>query len=1023
MTIADTVGAGRRGDRTVAVLTWLFFLSGAAGLIYESIWARYLGLFAGHDAYGQIIVLIIFLGGMSLGAAAVSRFTTRIASPLIGYALVELLVGGIGFWFHDLYLSVTEHAYLALYPAVAGTWKLAAVKWGIAGGLILPQSVLLGATFPLMTAGAIRLSRLPSGRILGQLYFANSLGAAIGVLGAGFYLVGRVGLPGTLRVAAGLNLLVGLATLAVAALVRRRQLPAEPQVLTPPAAVGGALPRGGAGLRWLLLTVTFWTAVASFIYEIDWIRMLSLVLGSATHSFELMLSAFILGLALGSLWIRSRADRITDPLRALGIIQWLMGLLALATLPIYAQSFTWTSRLLQMFASTDPGYSGYTVSRYLICLAVMFPATFLAGMTLPLITRTLMASGDGERAVGAVYAVNTLGSIVGVALGGLVLLPWIGLKAMLLVGATLDMGLGVFLLFRGHAAGRRLGFALAAATALVVLGGSQFIQLHKGVLVSGVYRRGRPGVPDNTVVFYRDGRTATVSAVRVPDAAMIYIATNGKSDASLTRDWFVPCYETSQRVPLGGDAATQTLSALIALAHAPGARTAAVVGHGSGITSHHLLASQRLARLTTIEIEPEMIAGSRVFYPYNRRVFDDSRSELIIDDAKSYFASQQKRYDLIVSEPSNPWVSGVSGLFTTEFYARIRRYLSEDGVFAQWLHLYELDDELALRVLAAIHRTFPTYEIFLTTASDMLIIAGNRPQLREPDWSVFSLPGIQQDLCRFVPMTPAALEATRLAGRGLLAPLLDSVVPPNSDFHPALDVGAERRRYLGRNATGLQGLSTERFSIAGLLEGRRRGLPDDPRLPALSIPRLQANSVAAQVRADRAGTAVDDSQAAEAAQAIFRWRLWREALSATAPPSSWRVWLGMFAEIEGIVSGGAQGVADEEFYRAARRYLERHHAPPPVHAAVSFYHGLAAWDFQEAAQAAERLLPEFRHRRFWIRPDDLRDGAVIANLKLNDVPRARRLFRLLARVSERPADGFQSQLIEMHLRRAGTRQD
>ena len=516
MTIADTAGARRHGDRTIAVLTWLFFLSGAAGLIYESIWARYLGLFAGHDAYGQITVLIIFLGGMSLGAAAVSRFTTRLESPLLGYALVELLVGGIGFWFHDLYLSVTEHTYLVLYPAVAGSWTLSAVKWGIAGSLILPQSVLLGATFPLMTAGAIRLSRLPSGRILGQLYFANSLGAAVGVLAAGFYLVGRVGLPGTLRVAAVLNLLVGLATLVVVALTRRRQLPAEPEVPAPPTAAEDALPQGAPRLRWLLLTVTFWTAVASFIYEIDWIRMLSLVLGSATHSFELMLSAFILGLALGSLWIRSRADRITDPLRALGIIQWLMGLFALATLPIYAMSFSWTAHLLQMFAHTDAGYFGYTVSRYFICLAVMFPATFLAGMTLPLITRTLMASGEGERAVGAVYAINTLGSIVGVALGGLVLLPWVGLKAMLVVGATVDMGLGIILLFRSHAASRRLGLALAAATALVVLVGPQLIQLHKGVLVSGVFRRGRPTIADNTVVFYRDGRTATVSAVQAP---------------------------------------------------------------------------------------------------------------------------------------------------------------------------------------------------------------------------------------------------------------------------------------------------------------------------------------------------------------------------------------------------------------------------------------------------------------------------------------------------------------------------
>jgi predicted membrane-bound spermidine synthase len=1020
LSTANSVAAGRPGDGTIAVLSWLFFLSGAAGLIYEAIWARYLGLFAGHDAYGQIAVLIIFLGGMSLGAAAVSRFTTRIASPLLGYALVELVVGGLGLGFHDVYLSVTESAYLSLYPAVAGTWKLAVVKWGITGGLILPQSVLLGATFPLMTAGAIRLTRLPAGRILGQLYFTNSLGAAVGVLVAGFYLVGRVGLPGTLGVAAALNLFVGLATIAVVALTRRRPRSVEPDVPAPPAPAGGTLPQEAAGPRWLLPVVTFWTAVASFIYEVDWIRMLSLVLGSATHSFELMLSAFILGLALGSLWIRSWADRITDPLRALGIIQWLMGLSALATLPIYIESFAWTARLIQTFARTDAGYSGFTVSRYVICLAVMFPATFLAGMTLPLITRTLMATADGERAVGKVYAINTVGSITGVVLGGLVLLPWIGLKAMLLVGAAIDMALGVMLLFSGPAPGRRLGYALASATALVVLVGAQLIPLQEGLLVSGVFRRGGSAVPDSMVVFYRDGRTATVSAVQTPGAAMTYLATNGKSDASLTRDWFVPCYEDSTRVPMRGDASTQTLSGLIALAHAPGARTGAVIGHGSGMTSHQLLASPALHVLATIEIKPEMIAGSRVFYPYNRRVFDDPRSKLVIDDAKSYFASQQQTYDLIVSEPSNPWVSGVSALFTTEFYTRVRRHLSDQGVFAQWLHLYEVDDELALQVLAAIHRNFPSYEIFLTTDTDMLIVAGNGPRLREPDWSVFSLPGVQENLCRFVPMTPAALEATRLAGRALLAPLLDRMVPPNSDFYPALDLGAEKRRFLSHTAAGLQGLSTDRFSISGLIEGRRLGLPDDPHLPVLSIPRLEANSVAAQVRADRAGEEVDLSQAAEAGQAIFRWRLWREALEATSPPSSWRAWLGMFTEIERVLSGGAQGVADEDFYRAARRYLERHDAPPPVHDAVAFYHGLAAWDFQETAGAAERLLPELRRRRFWISPDELRDGAVIANLKLNDVPRARWLFGLLARFSERPANDLQSGLIEMHLRQAGT---
>jgi predicted membrane-bound spermidine synthase len=861
-----------------------------------------------------------------------------------------------------------------------------------------------------MSAGVLRLGTLSKGRALGLLYFDNSVGAAVGVLVAGFYLLGLVGLPGTLGAAAGFNLIAGLGTLLVALLVRRTATAdtSEPVVSAPPAVPGGSARR-------FLLVVSFGTALASFLYEIGWIRMLSLVLGSATHSFELMLSAFILGLALGAWWIRSRADRIRDPLLGLGIIQWLMGSLALATLPIYAHSFAWMTGLLETFARTDGGYLGYTVSRYGLCLAVMFPATFLAGMTLPLITRTLMEAGEGEKAVGAVYAVNTFGSIIGVALGGLVLLPWIGLKATLIVGAAIDMGLGVWLV-RLHPTGRRLGHALLAGTAIVVLAGWQLVDLRKGRLTSGVYRRGSLAVPDEAVVFYRDGRTATVTGVRMGPGALTYLATNGKADASLTAEWLIPCRVDPRRLPLASDAATQTLSALIALAHAPRARLAAVIGHGSGISSHHLLASPALRRLATIEIEPEMINGSRIFFPLNGRVFGDRRSELVVDDAKSYFAAGHERYDLILSEPSNPWVSGTSGLFTTEFYGTIRRHLAPGGVFAQWLQLYELDDNLALSVLAAIHRNFPAYEIFLTTAHDILIVAGMGGTLPEPDWSVFSLPGIRQDLCRFPRFTPSTLEAARLAGRRLFGPLLETGLPVNSDFHPILDVGAEKRRYLGGDAVGLQGLSSERFSLAGLLEGRRLDLVEDPRLAVTSIPKVEANSVAAQVRADRGGAVRPRADEADAVDAIFGWRLWKESLRSETPPASWRAWLRMFERNERLTAGGAQGVADEAFYRSAYEYLARHRAPPAVRSVVDFYHGLATWNFGQVSSAVEWLLPEFRDGRFWITPDELRDGAVVARLKLGDVEGARRIFRLLAPLSARSAESLQTRLLEAHLR-------
>jgi spermidine synthase len=399
------------------------------------------------------------------------------------------------------------------------------VKWLIAALLILPQSVLLGATFPLMSAGALRRAPGAPGRTLALLYFANSLGAAGGVLVAGFWLLAAYGLPGHAAAAAAANVLVACGAFLVARDPRPRRRRREPPPARPPSS-GGA-PGGGAprALVRALLVVAFGTAAASFVYEIAWIRMLSLVLGSATHSFELMLSAFILGLALGAWWVRKRADRWADPVRALGLTQWVMGTLAIATLPVYLWSFRAMAWLLDAIDLTAAGYHLFGVARYLLCLAVMLPATFCAGVTLPLITRVLLARGAGERAVGQVYAVNTLGSIVGAALAGLVLMPLVGLRWLLVVGALLDVALGVWLLARhatvtagdapapsraahppvvGRAVGRRAARRAptrgrscrsrrwARRSSLVLAGAAPF---DPAVLTSGVYRYGARGRP------------------------------------------------------------------------------------------------------------------------------------------------------------------------------------------------------------------------------------------------------------------------------------------------------------------------------------------------------------------------------------------------------------------------------------------------------------------------------------------------------------------------------------------------
>ena len=982
------------------VLTAAFVLSGAAGLIYESIWSRYLGLFVGHSAYAQTIVLVIFLGGMSAGAAWTARKSEQLKSPLLWYARAETACGIIGFAFHGIFGTVTAFCYDTLFPALPGGVWLVVVKWTIAALLILPQSVLLGTTFPLMSAGYLRAAspdgRAGSGRVLANLYFANSLGAAIGVLVAGFVLIEAFGYAGTLATAAILN--IAVAVMVVSAVQGLADEPAPVSASAEPVAPPVNVPAPVA----LLLNIAFGTAVASFIYEIAWVRMLSLVLGSATHSFELMLSAFILGLSLGAFWVRTRADRFKDPMRALAITQWVMGALAIATLSLYVSSFEWMASLLHALAQTDEGYRLFSLARYGICLAVMLPATFCAGITLPLITRILLGAGSGERAIGAVYSVNTFGSIVGAALAALVLMPLIGLKALLVTGGAIDMALGVWLMSRigMHSRNaRRLARTLAGATVMVVLSTTVNAPFTREVLTSGVYRYARVDAASRHVIFYKDGRTATVSVRQTPGKREYALSTNGKPDASLSEIWFDTAANGTR--PVDGDESTQILLPMITLAHVPRAREGAVIGQGSGMSSHFLLGSPYLQRLTTIDIEREMVRGSHEFYPVNRRVFDDPRSHFVYDDARSFFSASHRTFDFILSEPSNPWVSGVSGLFTDEFYHRVRTYLAPHGVFGQWLHLYEIDDELLLTVVRALHRNFPSYRMYLTMDVDILIVASNDSTLPAPDWSVLQYPMVAADMQRFRPITPEALESALLATRTSLAAAVRSGRTVNSDYQPVLDLGAERTRFRKLAATGFIYAADDRFDLMAALDERRIGLGTETR-EGLRMSRTRQRAKAARLRAHEAAPASDSLDSdRDYHEALERLTTLRDLMTVPHAPDDWFSWFRKALDVEHDLHAGSMGVVDSAYYREIDQYMAKWRAPETAR---------SAWRFLEAAGTynwpgvAAEVTPQLRARvggHTWLPVDLIRDAGVLALLNTGQRETAAKVFDALATYSTR----------------------
>jgi spermidine synthase len=766
----------------------LFTASGFSGLIYESIWSHYLKLFLGHAAYAQTLVLTVFMGGMAAGAWLAARFSPRLGNLLLTYALVEIVTGTIALGFHPLYLGAVDFTFDSIIPALDAPFAINFTKWLIAALLILPQSMLLGATFPLISGGVMRRFPQAPGATLAMLYFTNSLGAALGVLASGFWLIELVGLPGTVTIAGIINVLLGVTIW----LLRGTE---------PAPASGSPTPSAGEPSHFArrMLIVAFLSGTAAFIYEIAWIRMLSMVLGSSTHAFELMLSAFILGLALGGLVIRRRIDTLANPRATLAIMFGVMAMLATLTLPAYGMTFDLVSIAMRGLSPTDSGYAAFNLVSHAIAAVVMIPTTFVAGMTLPVITHALLKRAD-ERAIGRVYAANTVGAIAGVLVAVHVLLPAVGLKGAIIAGAAIQLITCLLLVPRplartGSTASRTV---FAGAVALLLIAGF-FVHLDPMRMASGVYRRGMARLPGNaSVIFMRDGKTATISLVRQGDA--VAIATNGKPDAAL---------DIGTSGASAPDELTMTLAAALPLAIHPDPRDVANIGFGSGLTSHVVLGSRSVERLDSIEIEPVMVQAARFgFGARVSRVFDDPRSHVHYEDAKTFFSAARRQYDLIISEPSNPWVSGVATLFSTEFYSQIRRNLKPKGLLVQWIQIYETDITIVSSILQAMSPHFADYVVYSANDSDIIIVASPTGRVPAISNDLFATPELAKELTRTGLLEMGDLEIRRIGDRHLLDPLMTRLaVPANSDFYPYVDLNAPRLRFLSRDALDLVRLS------------------------------------------------------------------------------------------------------------------------------------------------------------------------------------------------------------------------
>jgi hypothetical protein len=256
------------------------------------------------------------------------------------------------------------------------------------------------------------------------------------------------------------------------------------------------------------------------------------------------------------------------------------------------------------------------------------------------------------------------------------------------------------------------------------------------------------------------------------------------------------------------------------MAYMPGAKTVANIGLGSGMTTHTMLGYDNIQRLDTIEIEPAMVAAASGFGEFVERAFNDPRSQIHIEDAKTFFSLNNSEYDIIVAEPSNPWVSGVSSLFTTEFYASITRHIVDGGLFVQWIQLYEFNNGLAESILKAMSQNFSDFVIYSTNNGDLVVIARNDGPVGNPDWSAMFANGVEAQLAKYGIRHEGDIEFRRLLDRVNLDPLLQaSDVPANSDYYPYVDLNAGLARFKKTKAEMFDNWSLAPIPILEMLQG------------------------------------------------------------------------------------------------------------------------------------------------------------------------------------------------------------
>ena len=749
----------------------LFFLSGACGLIYEVVWMRMLTLIFGATAFATSTILASFFAGLALGGAYFGRLIDKGRNPLRVYALLE---GGISVFafLMPVLLGIVTWAYVAISRQFEiGFYGISLVRFVLAFLVLMLPATLMGGTLPVIVKF---FARKPEklGWHVGQLYALNTLGAVVGTVSAGFFLILMLGVKEASYAAGVVNLLI-----AVVVFTLQRRLGEGTAEASDPEVVKGRKP-GGAGegspsaLPPKTVRLALWaigiSGFCALAFEVFWTRALVFYLDNSTHAFTTILTAFLLGIGIGSLLIAAFIDKGRRLLGWLGLIEVLIAISAILAIPILNNSTPVFERMAGAPLDSMLPWKWMGV-RFINSLSVMLLPTILMGMAFPLATkiytREMSRVGTG---LGNVYAINTVGGVFGSLMAGFVLIPLIGVQKGILLVAAVNAVIGFVLLLAEPA------MKYGARVTAVVVGGLVFLVagapylIGQGMTLTSYYE----GLEIDEILSYEEGIGATVKVYRDIYGDRI-ISVNGFPVAGEP-----PEYQDAQK-------ALAHFPLLLSKAQNP---RVAIIGFGAGGTSWGVL-QHDVAFVDCVELVPAVPRAAHLFPEVNHGVLDDPRYNLILNDGRNYALVTDKEYDVISIDATSPKMAGNGSLYALDFYQLLKERVSEDGIVVQWIPYHLLSDGEVKMTAKSFMTAFPHSSLWFSPLRQNAVLIGTQEEL-EIDFgalaAAFEDSRIREELAYVNVPDPIAFLSGFLMGEEVLADYVGDV-EDNTDNHPVLE--------------------------------------------------------------------------------------------------------------------------------------------------------------------------------------------------------------------------------------------